>query len=319
MGEWSFKVGRIFGIQIRLHLFFVMGVVFILLRGHQNGDFTNALFWCFSLYVTVLLHELGHCWAGIRNGARAESILLWPLGGLATITGGRDTPGATIEIAAMGPAVNLILCILIGGGLMLAGSAPSLNPFAWPHSFADGLFRMNLVLLLFNLLPAYPLDGGRILQGVLAMFYGFSRSVLIATRVGQVASIILGVLAIAYKELLVAAIALYIFMTCGQERRRVKEGVLYSESEQIFGHDFSDGYRSLEAEEKPERKSWGQRRREQKLRRKAMQAAQEDSAMRQRVDDLLEKVGRDGIDSLTAKERSFLEEASRKFRSGSQR
>ena len=67
MGEWSFKVGRIFGIQIRLHLFFVMGVAFILLRGHQNGDFTNALFWCFSLYVTVLLHELGHCWAGIRN------------------------------------------------------------------------------------------------------------------------------------------------------------------------------------------------------------------------------------------------------------
>ena len=81
---------------------------------------------------------------------------------------------------------------------------------------------MNLVLLLFNLLPAYPLDGGRILQGVLAIFYGFGRSVLIATRVGQVAAIVLGVLAIAYEQILVAVIALYIFLTCGQERQRVK-------------------------------------------------------------------------------------------------
>lgn len=320
MTELAWKVGRIFGIEIRLHISFFLGILLLVFWGVRGGSgLLVSVLWALFLFVFVLLHELGHCWAAVRNGARAESILLWPLGGLATISGGRNDPGATIQIAAMGPAVNLLACIIIGGGLLLSGHTPQFNPFfyyltgiGWVD-FVNGLFLMNLVLLCFNLLPGFPLDGGRILQGILQTSFGYGKSMLIATRVGQIASFGVAFFSIIFEKVILVFIAIFMFYECWRERQRLKEGAHYYESEMTFGHDFSGGYTTVEGVEARRRTSWLGRMQQRRRQKKAARAAQEDAEIRRKVDDLLEKVSREGLKSLTSKERRFLHSASRKF------
>lgn len=315
MQTFSFKVARLFGIDIRIDLFFIAGVVLLLYLGTGEGGLGlhYSLLWISFLFLFVLLHEFGHCWAAIRNGGTAESITLWPLGGLARITGATNSPRETIEIAAMGPAVNFILCILIGVGLLLAGKTPDLHPFRF-NSFVDGLFKLNLMLFLFNLIPGFPLDGGRILQGILAIRLGYGKSLLIATWVGQGCSVILGMVAIGTSSFMLAGIAIYMFIVAWQERQMLRSGMLYAEAETTYGHDFSGGYTTVEGAEPRRRPSWLRGLRERRRRRRDARSAREAAEMKRKVDELLEKVSRDGIDSLTAKERRFLEDASRKFR-----
>lgn len=312
MATWSFKVARIFGIDIRLDLFFIAGIALMIYMGRGLG-LAYSVLWVFFLFFFVLLHEFGHCWAAVRNGGEAESITLWPLGGLARVTGATNSPRETIEIAAMGPAVNFLLCLLIGGVLVAIGRPPSLHPFVW-GSFAEGLFKMNLMLGLFNLIPGFPLDGGRILQGILAIRLGFGKSLLIASWVGQGCAVILGMIAIGTSSFLLAGVAIFMFMVAMRERQMLQRGMLYAETETTFGHDFSRGYATVDRAERRRRPSWFSRLRARRRRRLAVRQAREEAEMKQRVDDLLEKVSRDGIDSLTSKERRFLEQASRKIR-----
>lgn len=315
---WSFKVFRIFGIDVRLHVFFVIFAVVLLAYGYEQGG-TRGLWltalWDGCLFLCILLHEFGHCWAAIRSGGRAESIVLWPLGGLATITGRTNRPRETIFIAAAGPAVNLILCIVFGVLLVLMGRPPSLNPLETTWTFTAGLFRLNYILLLFNLIPAFPLDGGRILQGTLALRMGYSKSLYVATWIGQVGAIILGTLALIAEVLMVVFIAIWVFIESGRERAMLKQGYRVDETESAFGYDFSQGYTSVEPEEKPKRVSWLGRRKARRRRQKAVREARKDAEIRRRVDELLQKVSDGGMESLTREEKRFLEEASRKFRS----
>ena len=320
---WTFKFGRLFGIQIRLHILFVFILIMIPVRGLKYGGegFLDGLGWVFSLYGFVLLHELGHCWAAIRIGSQVESITLWPLGGLATITGGQNRPRETMFVAFAGPAVNLIFVMLIGGYLLAMSHGIEWDPFIWPRGFLRGLFRMNLVLFCFNMLPALPLDGGRILQGAMARSIGFGKSTLVATYVGQGIACVLGLVALYYYSaegrIFMAIMAIYIFLMAWQERRLLREGYLYSEAERTFGYDFSGGYSTIDPEDKPRKVSWWKRRKEQARRRKAVKAAKDEADMRRRVDELLSKVSEIGMEGLTAAERRFLEEASKKFRSPS--
>ena len=316
--DWHLKVGRIFGIEIRLHFLFLGGALLLALRlsGPGGLGFAYSLLITACLFIFVLAHELGHCWAAIRNGGQAESILLWPLGGLATLTGGSGDPKATIQIAAAGPGVNALFCLVLTPVIIFSGHAPSLNPLAPFSSFADACFRLNLMLLLFNLLPAFPMDGGRILQGVLQIKLGFGRSMLIATRVGQVAAVALGFVGVLVNHIWLLFISLFVLFESTRQRQMLKMGALFSESDSAFGHDFSRGYSSLDGEPTP-RRSWFQGVRDRRRRRRADREAREEAEIRRRVDEILEKVSRDGLKSLTSKERRFLHQASRRFRDDS--
>ena len=314
-------MGRLFGIEVKVHLLLIAWAIPLAWNGVHQGSTQalHAIVWILFLFACVFLHEMGHCFAAIRSGLQAEEILLWPLGGLATITGRRNRPGETILVAAAGPAVNLVLCAAIWSALFASGNPPPFSLFGWP-TFLHGLFRVNLVLLCFNLLPAIPLDGGRILQGILAIRMGFGPSVLLATRIGQIAAVGVGLWGLNrdlwWDRVLMLGIAIWMFGQAWFERRLLQEGVLRDESESTFGYDFSGGYATLQPPETQERPSWFARRRERRRRRKAIREAARAAAMRRRVDELLEKVGKGGVATLTAAEKRFLEEASRKFRAG---
>jgi len=344
MGEDSFRssglrVCRLFGIDIWVHwiLLLIIGLklVDILVKHHDQYGAPLLAFAAFALalLVTILLHEFGHAYAATRQGGRAEKIILWPLGGLAVCEAPR-APRAQFWVSAGGPLVNL------GLGLLATGACLALRidflPFASEPIFwqrlLQYLFLWNFVLLLVNLLPCYPLDGGQLLHcwlwnrmgshhGALELTLRISKLTAILALLFGGATIVLGFSDESWRfkhpfldELGFVSVfcGLFYFITVRQIREQVLYGV---EDSGAFGHDFSSGYTSLESS-LPREKSpgflerWRQRRRERKQGKK--DARQEDE--RRRVDELLEKIHEDGMGSLSQRERRFLESASKKLR-----
>lgn len=169
---------KIAGIPLRLHWSFLALVagfaVYALLRGGPGALFATGLLSA-GLFGSVVLHELGHALAARRYGIETAHITLYPFGGIAAIQGQPEDPAEEVVIAIAGPAVNFALAALFGllwamsGGLLLTA-----------------LIGMNLVMGLFNLIPAFPMDGGRVLRALLARRMGFVPASLLAIRIGRV-------------------------------------------------------------------------------------------------------------------------------------
>jgi Zn-dependent protease len=192
----SFRVGRLFGVDLRIHAIFVVWIALALLS--PGADPAAVLLANVVLFGSVLLHELGHCFGARRVGGEARDIVLWPLGGLSTIETPRTARAEFLSTGA-GPLVNLLL-VLIGLGLVaLDGGASALVHRVaagdlglglqwerWPGMTALGRVALmvavwNAFLFLFNVLPAYPMDGGRLLRSVLWPLVGWRRATVAAT------------------------------------------------------------------------------------------------------------------------------------------
>ncbi len=179
----SFRLLRVAGIDIFLHWTWFLVAAYMVTRrvGQYTSFFWNVLEYL-GLFGIVLLHELGHALACRSVGGRASRILLWPLGGVAYVDP-PQRPGATLWSIAAGPLVNVALApvLLALGPLDLPGLAS-----AWPnlHELLRTVSLINIVLLVFNLLPIYPLDGGQILRSLLWFLFGRARSLLAASIVG---------------------------------------------------------------------------------------------------------------------------------------
>ncbi len=330
--NWSFGVGSLFGIRIRLHLLFIFGGLILVFGELRDGGGWAGLGYGLGsmalLFTIVLLHEFGHCFGARSVGGYADEILLWPLGGLASTCPPHD-PRAHLVTVIAGPAVNVILLLITAIVILLwkgTLDALPLNPFHPFHTnvpYAAGgwhywlvvFFTLNLIILLFNLAPVFPFDGGRVLQCILWFRKGFVPATLIATGVGMVGAVVLGVLGLATEEVIFFAIAFFGYFTCWQQRQMIKAGMFETGNE--FGYDFSHGYTSLEAEpDQPERPpSLWQRRRERKEARRAELEATRLEEYRREIDRILNKVHHDGIQSLTAKEQRLLEEETQRQRS----
>jgi Zn-dependent protease len=229
--SWSFRIARVRGIDIKVHITFFLILIFGALQwaGSVPGNpLEGALFGValmILLFTCVTLHELGHSIAAQVFDIPVREIVLYPLGGVAFISRNPDKPWHELVIAAAGPLVNVVIATvlsLVTGGLgvnfldapavLAALREPSLTTMLlW-------LLFLNITLTLFNLIPAFPLDGGRILRAVLAMGLGQTRATRIATTVGQITAVLLGILGIANGQLLLTLIALFIFFSAGQER-----------------------------------------------------------------------------------------------------
>jgi Zn-dependent protease len=150
-----------------------------------------------SLFAIVTLHEFGHALACKQVGGRADQIVLWPFGGVAYVAPPRR-PGATLWCIAAGPLVNVGLFPIFSAAWLLAAR------LGWPdnapdaYAFIQALWTMDLGLLIFNLLPIYPLDGGQILQSLLWFFCGYARSLMIAASIGFVG--VAGLIVLAIQE-----------------------------------------------------------------------------------------------------------------------
>ena len=210
----SFRLFRLLGIEVFLHWSWFVVAVFAI---NNRRDSYSSLAWnaaeYMALFVIVLLHEFGHALACRQVGGQANRIVLWPLGGVAFVAP-PQRPGATLWAIAAGPLVNLVL---LPPALVLAGVSQYMgwgNVFPDAQGFLWAMVYINLGLLVFNLLPVYPLDGGQILRSLLWFALGRTRSLKVATLIGFAGAAALLVGAVFMTSVWLGLLALFMLVTC---------------------------------------------------------------------------------------------------------
>ena len=232
--RWSFRIARVSGIDVRLHATFAFAVIWFALGFSGQGGLRGAAFGVLlicALFVCLTLHELGHALVAQRFGLTVNEILLLPIGGVARLTSEPRKPQHELVIALAGPLVNVLLAF--GLWLTLRQMHEPLSLASWselPEASPLGLVRAllwgNVMLALFNSLPALPMDGGRVFRALLSMVLGRARATRIAATVGQVIAV--GLLALAVRQSSqvsgsemsgsLALVALFVFVGAAQER-----------------------------------------------------------------------------------------------------
>ena len=211
--QGSFRLFQLAGITVFLHWsWFLVAFYGISRRSGAYSSIAWNVVEYLSLFVIVLLHEFGHSLACRQVGGRAEQIVLWPLGGVAYVAP-PHRPGATLWSIAAGPLVNVALFPLLSAALMLGrsmGIPPNLD------TLLLSLWFINCVLLVFNLLPIYPLDGGQILRSLLWFVVGPARSLMVASVIGMVGVAALIVFAILGRSVWLGIVAVFILLNCGR-------------------------------------------------------------------------------------------------------
>lgn len=318
----TFPLGTYAGVAVRLHITFLFLFLILWLR---FGDFFDTLQVEALFFLFVLLHEFGHVFGCRSVGGEADRILMWPLGGLAFCAAPRR-PWPEFVTVACGPMVNLVLAVVLYFALVpwvgLAG-APSWNPMQmWavgPRGGLAGLasdaFYVNYLLLLFNLaLVFYPFDGGRLVQIALWWRVGYRRSMSIATVVGMVGAVLLVFYGIFSRNLLLAVMGVFGFVTCYQQRRALAHDMAMVDvyGNQIVGAQPWEGG----AYDGEKRDSALARWRQAHADRKAARHRQRAQADQAEVDRILDKVHEQGIASLSEKEKRTLARATERQRRG---
>jgi hypothetical protein len=348
---WSIPLGRIFGIQVKVHLMLPFIATGMILHAAMRtnpppvpGAWVDVTVVTCIAFLSILFHEFAHCFVGRGVGGEANEVLLWPLGGLANVELPHQ-PRAHFLTAAAGPASN----VLLAAGALLALQfvpgdrlTPSWDPFAYYlrefdqmvhlHTWAgaevtvrpmsivallDWTFRVNYILFLFNMvLVGFPMDAGRMLQAVLWPFVGYRQAMFYAVISGFVVACLVGLYSIIYEGVLAVLLAMFIFSACYKQWFILETGG----EDSLLGYDFSQGYTSLErdlpsaAPPRPRRVSlwqqWKQKRTKARLERQEAERAHDE----RRMDELLEKVQREGITALTDEERRFMKRVSDRYR-----
>src|SRR4028119_1742844 len=228
----SFKVGRAFGIDIKVHWTFFLLLAFFAFLGFQNsGSLLAALVTIgvvVALFLCVLLHEFGYSLVAQRLGIEVPDITLLPIGGLARLKTLPEKPADEVKIAIAGPLVNVALApfFFLGAFALGADLLRPVNVLEGAASVGQILAYlgiMNLALAVFNLIPAFPMDGGRILRGLLATRLGAVRSTDIASTVGQVFAVGFFILAFVTNSFTLALIAVFIFFGASGESGFVRQ------------------------------------------------------------------------------------------------
>lgn len=225
--RWSFQIARIAGIDVRIHLTFLLLPIYYALTAYPKGGMPAAIgagVFILLVFFCVLLHEFGHALAARRYGIRTADITLWPIGGVARLDRLPEKPSQELVVALAGPAVNviiaLVLALLLGLGSVFLRD-PGVDPDAvqlW--NLPGSLLVANLVLVVFNLIPAFPMDGGRVLRALLATRMPHVRATQIAATVGQVCAVIFGFIGVFNShgvQPTLVLIAFFIFMAASQE------------------------------------------------------------------------------------------------------
>jgi len=220
--SWSLRIARIGGTDVKVHVTFLLLLGFFWLSGGAAaGLLLLALFGC------VLLHEFGHIGMAARFGVRTPDVILLPIGGLARLERMPEEPKQEFLIAIAGPVVTLVLAAIFYAWLAFEGRPPEVFPGLRVQSegFLETLYGINVLLLLFNLLPAFPLDGGRVLRALLATRLGLVRATRIAGSVGQMLAFAIGFFALTTGAILLLLIAFFIFIGAGSEATAVETRV----------------------------------------------------------------------------------------------
>ena len=227
---WSVTIGRLGETAIRIHVTFLLFLVWIWAAYYRSGGSQAAwegVLFVALLFFCVLLHELGHVFAARRYGVKTPDITLWPFGGIANLERIPEKPSQELVVAIAGPAVNVVIAIVLLAvlSLTLAGGdlkAEDLAKIEDPRtSMLVKLAGANIFLVLFNLIPAFPMDGGRVLRALLAMKMGFARATALAASIGQGLAIGLGLIGIFTNPMLMI-IGVFVFLAASGEAGQVQ-------------------------------------------------------------------------------------------------
>lgn len=188
--KWSFKLGRFAGIDVYVHATFFLIFLFIGWRQWREGsnlaETLMGMLFVLSLFLCVVLHEFGHALTARRYGIQTKDITLLPIGGLARLERMPEDPRQELWVALAGPAVNVVIAAFLLLVLLVTGSFEPLAQLApFKGNFIEQLAMVNLFLVVFNMLPAFPMDGGRVLRALLATRMDYVRATRIAAHGGQ--------------------------------------------------------------------------------------------------------------------------------------
>jgi stage IV sporulation protein FB len=218
---WSFPVGRIFGSEIRIHATFFLLLLWIGLSAYLEGGARDAainLAFILALFACVVAHEFGHALMARRYGIETPDITLLPIGGLARLDRMPDKPAQEIAVALAGPAVNVVIWAVL---VFVFGANTPLDQLENIDDPGVGFFArlaaVNLFLVLFNMLPSFPMDGGRVFRAILSIPLGRVRATEVAARTGQIMAFGFGLLGLTGGSPILLLIAIFVFLAATAE------------------------------------------------------------------------------------------------------
>jgi Zn-dependent protease/CBS domain-containing protein len=221
--RWSWRLVRVAGIDIKVHATFLILLAWIALAGYQRAGSAAAVeaaLFTIAIFASVVLHEYGHALMARRFGVKTRQITLLPIGGVASLERIPDRPRQELAIAVAGPAVTFVLVVALYVALRLVGAStsPPRSDASTSSGFLASLMWINIWLLGFNLLPAFPMDGGRVLRAAIAMRIGHARATDIAVRIGKGFAVLFGIfgLLVANNPFLIV-IALFVWISAAGE------------------------------------------------------------------------------------------------------
>lgn len=217
--NFSWKIFTAFRIPVRLHfsMIIIPFLAYTWVEGTGLAEMLIAALLTILLFGSVLLHEFGHALTGRRYGVHTEDIVLTPIGGMARMHNIPQHPKQEIAISIAGPLVSFAIAGVAYAGLWLYQFAPVLHPLI--AQMLAVLFQLNLMLGLFNLVPALPMDGGRVFRGLLALKYSHLRATQIASKIGKLLAVVGGIWGIYNSQWMLVLIAFFIYSAAGQEER----------------------------------------------------------------------------------------------------
>jgi Zn-dependent protease/CBS domain-containing protein len=239
----AFKIGRVAGIDVKVHWTFFLLLAFFAFIGYRvSGSLIGALTAIaviVALFFCVLLHEFGHSLVAQRLGIEVQGITLLPIGGVSNLKSLPERPTDEVKITIAGPLVNVVLAFIFFGVALLLGAVPQVpsNLFMEFGSVGQFLFYLgylNVLLAVFNLLPAFPMDGGRVLRGLLATRLGAVRATDISSAVGKVFAVAFFFIGLLTANFILTLIAIFIFFGASGEVEMVRQresmrGILVSD------------------------------------------------------------------------------------------
>lgn len=222
----KWKLGEISGIGVFIHWSFWLLPAWIMYSslgaGGGMSEALGSVAFIFAVFACVVMHEFGHAFAARYFGIGTRDITLYPIGGVASLNRIPRNPLHELVIAVAGPAVNVALAAALFLALSLGFGAGVPAASGFDGSFLSGLLVMNVILVVFNMIPAFPMDGGRVLRAFLAMSLPYSRATEIAAKVGQGVAVVLAIVGLWQQLPTLLLVAAFVFLAAKAEANMVR-------------------------------------------------------------------------------------------------